>query len=47
MRAVALQLGEAGWKVTVVTRGRSCGCGVRRDGRRRIGTEVVCATGVE
>jgi len=41
----ARQLGEAGWKVTVVTRERSCGCGVRRECRRSVGTEVVCAAG--
>jgi hypothetical protein len=42
----ARQLGNAGWGVTVVTRER-CGCRVHRDCRRRVGTEVVCATGGE
>lgn len=45
--AAARQLGGAGWKVTVVTGERDCGCGMRRDCRRRVGTEVVCATGLE
>ncbi|MGE0704993.1 MAG: hypothetical protein AB7P22_13760 [Vicinamibacterales bacterium] len=40
----ARQLGEAGWKVTVVTRER-CGSRVGPECRRRVGTEVVCATG--
>ena len=44
---VARQLGEAGWKVTVVTGESGCGCGLRRQCRRRLGTEVVCATGIE
>jgi hypothetical protein len=44
----ARQLGMAGWRVTVVTRERERGrCGVARNCRRRIGTEVVCATGGE
>ena len=42
----ARQLGKAGWSVTVVTPDR-CGCGVRRGCRRRVGSEVVCATGGE
>ena len=44
---VARQLGEAGWKVTVVTGESGCGCGMRRECRRRVGTEVVCATGID
>lgn len=41
----ARQLSMAGWRVTLVTREREwCGCGVRNC-RRRVGTEVVCATG--
>lgn len=40
----AKQLGMAGWSVTVVMRARHRG-GVGRTCRRRIGTEVVCATG--
>jgi hypothetical protein len=43
----ARQLVKAGWRVTVVTRERSCGRGVGREYRRRVGTEVVCATGGE
>jgi thioredoxin reductase len=43
----ARQLGAGGWKVTVVTRESGCGAGVRRECRRRHGTELVCATGVE
>lgn len=43
---VARQLGKAGWSVTVVTR-EPCACGVGRECRRRVGTEVVCATGGE
>jgi hypothetical protein len=42
----ARQLGNAGWSVTVVTRER-CGWRVGRGCRRRVGTEVVCATGGE
>jgi len=45
--AAAQQLGEAGWKVTVVTCENRRGCGVRRECRRRVGTAVVCATGIE
>lgn len=42
----ARQLGMAGWRVTVVTRVReSSRCGIARNCRRRVGTEVVCATG--
>jgi hypothetical protein len=40
----AKQLEKAGWRVTIVTRGRQ----VRRagrEGRRMLGTEVVCAAG--
>jgi len=43
---VARQLGDAGWRVTVVTRQR-CRCGVARGCRIRVGTRVVCATGGE
>ena len=44
----ARQLGMAGWRVTVVTRERErFRCGVARNCRRRVGTEVVCATGGE
>jgi hypothetical protein len=42
--AAARQLGAAGWNVTVVTRQR-WGDGMARECRRRVGTEVVCATG--
>ena len=42
----ARQLGKAGWTVTVVTHER-CRCGVARGCRRRVSTEVVCATGGE
>jgi hypothetical protein len=42
----ARQLSKAGWSVTVVTRER-CGCGIGRECRRRVGTDVVCATGGE
>jgi hypothetical protein len=45
--AAARQLGEAGWKVTIVTRGRCDGQGVARNCRRRSYTDVACATGVE
>ena len=45
--AAARALGEAGWRVTVVTRDRSCGCGIHRGCRRSVGTEVVCAAGGE
>ena len=45
--AAAPQLGKAGWKVTVVTGENECGCGVCRECRRKVGTEVVCATGIE
>lgn len=45
--AAARHLGEAGWKVTVVTGESDCGCGMRRECRRKVGTEVVCATGIE
>jgi hypothetical protein len=44
----ARELAMAGWNVTVVTRARErCRCGVARNCRRRVGTEVVCATGGE
>jgi hypothetical protein len=42
----ARQLGRAGWSVTIVTRERRR-CGVGRGCRRRVATEVVCATGGE
>jgi thioredoxin reductase (NADPH) len=45
--AAARQLGAAGWKVTLVTRARSRGCGVRRGCRRMVCTEVVCVAGGE
>ena len=45
--AAARKLGDAGWDVTVVTVEARCGCGMRRDCRRRVGAEVVCATGIE
>ena len=44
--AAARQLGDAGWKVTVVTRDPCGGRTVRRECRSRVGTEVVCATGI-
>lgn len=44
--SAARQLGKAGWSVTVVTRDR-CGCGTGRECRRRVGADVVCATGGE
>jgi hypothetical protein len=43
----ARQLANARWRVTVVTGERCCGCAVPRRCRRRVGTELVCATGVE
>ena len=45
--AAGLQLAEAGWTVTVVMREKCCGCDVHRECRRRVGTEVVCATGID
>ena len=45
--AAARQLSEAGWKVTVVTDESNCRCGMRRGCRRRVRTEVACATGIE
>jgi hypothetical protein len=44
--AAARRLTEVGWKVTVVTRERDCGCDVHRGCRRRTATELVCATGI-
>lgn len=44
---LARQLGEAGWKVMVVTRDRCCGCDVHRKCRRRGRRKLVCVTGVE
>lgn len=41
----ARQLVEAGWKVTVVTGGS--GGGLSGEWRRKVGTEVVCASGIE
>jgi hypothetical protein len=43
---VARQLAEVGWTVTVVTR-EKCGCDVHRGCRRMVGTELVCATGID
>ena len=43
----ARQLAEVGWTVTVVTREKCCGCHVHRGCRRRTGTELVCATGID
>jgi thioredoxin reductase len=43
----AWRLAEAGWKVTVVTRERECGCDVQRGCRRRTATDLVCATGID
>jgi hypothetical protein len=43
----ARQLAEVGWTVTVVTREKCCGCDVHRGCRRRVGTELVCATGID
>jgi hypothetical protein len=45
--AAARHLAEVGWAVTVVTREKCCGCDVHRGCRRRAGTELVCATGIE
>ena len=45
--AAVRQLRDAGWKVTVVTAQRGYGYGMRRGCRRRVGTEVACATGIE
>ena len=45
--AAARQLSEAGWKVTMVTDASDCGRGMRRGFRRRVRTEVVCATGID
>jgi thioredoxin reductase len=42
----AQQLEKVGWRVTIVTRGRHIR-GVRREVRRMIGTDVVCAAGGE
>ena len=42
----ATRLEEAGWRVTIVTRGRYVR-GVGRECRRMLGTEVVCAAGGE
>jgi hypothetical protein len=44
--AAARQLGQAGWKVTAVTREWGGGCGVL-ECRRRMGTDLVCASGIE
>ena len=44
--AAARQLVEAGWTLTVVTRER-WGCDIPRQCRRRVATELVCATGIE
>jgi thioredoxin reductase len=45
--AAARQLAEAGWTVTVVMREKQCGCDVHRGCRRKVGTELVCATGID
>jgi hypothetical protein len=45
--AAAARLTEAGWKVTVVTRDGCCCAGLPRECRRKAGTAVVCATGIE
>ena len=45
--AAARQLGEAGWTVTVVTHERCWRCVVHRECRRRVATELVCATVIE
>ncbi len=45
--AAARRLAEAGWKVTVVTRERACGCDLHRGCLRRTATDLVCATGIE
>ena len=45
--AAARQLGDAGWKVTIVTRERCSWRHVRRDYGYRGGTELVCASGIE
>jgi hypothetical protein len=47
LAAAARQWGEAGWTITLVSRGRPGGSGVRRECRRRPGTEVACAAGGE
>ena len=44
--AAARQLGEAGWKVTIVTPHRCCAAGIRRAWQRKAAAEVVCAAGV-
>ena len=43
----ARQLAEAGWTVTVVLPEKHCGRDGHRGGRRRVGTELVCATGID
>ena len=45
--AAARQLAEAGWTVTVVMGEKYCACGVHRGCRRQVGTELVCATGID
>jgi thioredoxin reductase len=46
--AAARELDMAGWSVTLVIRERErYRCGVARNSRRMVGTEVVCATGGE
>jgi hypothetical protein len=44
--AASKQLADAGWTVTIVTRGRCGSAGIRRHCRRRTRTEAVCATGI-
>ena len=43
----ARQLGDVGWKVTVVTSEQRCTRAGCRRCRSRLRTEVVCATGIE
>jgi hypothetical protein len=45
--AAARQLAEAGWTVTVVMGEKYCACDIHRGCRRRVGTELVCATGID
>ena len=45
--AAARQLAEGGWTVTVVMREKYCACDVDRGCRRKVGTKLVCATGID
>ena len=45
--AAARTLMSAGWTVTAVTHERSCSAVIRRECRFRLGTELVCATGID